>query len=1279
MLRRFWLWCLIPFLGSPLVAQTSPTPLEVTRIFNVTSAWPGECGANAVDNRSVFARQNDYHGVLVTSASGIWSVSLSYSDTSCSGPWTTFGAGSTLNQGTTPPLVAFGFGNHSFIQIAITGNAVVTYTASKQYYPPPAVNLTGNVLTSFNGRCCSIIPLAGDYTIAQITNGVGTNQSNTYTAPNDFSAATIKVPMSAGFTANANANVGIDTTNNNLHFFNGSIDGVSPLLAGAFTTGHCVQVSGTSPGSLTLIDSGSANCGGGGSISWNNISNPGGNQALAMNGFTTTWTFGNATIGNLFTITDSTNNTGTGYAVFVNLASGSGVKPAEFAVNGNGFAVSNLGVAAPVGTGHINADWINGVVVPTSATVLSSNSSNQLVAAATSGSGAVALVNGPVFLGTVTAAALTMSGTLTLSSLNTVTQCLHVSSFGVVSGTGQDCGAGGGSGAWSALTNATGNLTLANAGFTTTFNQTSGVNWTWANTTAATSGANQSSPVFNLNGTYWTGAASATDSWTWQDIAGTGTNPTSTLTFGHSGSSGVAAMQVPQLVINGGSGAGALMLTQGTAQTAIAASVGIQAPATVTTPYFFTVPGAPAAGLVRASGANPNVLSITEISGDCSTSGSLVITCTRLNGVSFSGTNGNLVSFGAANAPADSGIAGANVVTLAGNQTLTTKTLTNPSLGVDSNPSAITQRYTADTAGTTANLVCKISSNDHVVTALSTDSEGVGICQSTQSSGASVEVAVAGTANCIFDNTAVANDFVQMSVVTGGQCHDAGATAPTSGGVIVGKVTQGGAAATGHPVQIEMRGGSGGGSTFTGSTAISCGTGATGCGGANATPTYSLADVSVKSPVLFTVNPTVSITGVTFTAKTAGARFAIRITTDGTHTWAWGPGVADQVCPVFSSAIATTVAKFIIDPDGTTVHGDGCLSGIGNLAGYGSYGSAATVNPGAGNTDCRWTANGLDCLIGTQHYMQIPTGVDVSAAGLVTNLHLTNPVNLGGGATQGFVTHDYANDTTTGTAQYALATLNGNDRVVTMGASAVDGVIGICYANCGNSGTSQVAISGEALCKFAVAPTVGHFVQVDHSGSNPGFCIDAGATRPGTNQIVGFVANAAATFAPAYLVKLELGSPSGGGGGGTGNPYTTGITCSSSPTTITAATHGQGVYPFVRFTDANGFAARAGSMTLASNGDLTVTCNVTASITIWVSGAAASHNNVPYPFTASSSVVVAGQLHDYGNPYVKVQAWDNGSPRNWIVPGSVSVDATTFNVTTAFSSNVTGLLVLAAN
>ena len=97
---------------------------------------------------------------------------------------------------------------------------------------------------------------------------------------------------------------------------------------------------------------------------------------------------------------------------------------------------------------------------------------------------------------------------------------------------------------WNNLQNATGALTLANAGNATTFNQTSAVNWTWANTTAATSGTSQSSPIFNINGTYWTGAASATDGWTIQDVVANGTNGTSALTVTHSGSTGRHSFQL---------------------------------------------------------------------------------------------------------------------------------------------------------------------------------------------------------------------------------------------------------------------------------------------------------------------------------------------------------------------------------------------------------------------------------------------------------------------------------------------------------------------------------------------------------------------------------------------------------------------------------------------------------------------------------------------------------------------------------------------------------------
>lgn len=94
---------------------------------------------------------------------------------------------------------------------------------------------------------------------------------------------------------------------------------------------------------------------------------------------------------------------------------------------------------------------------------------------------------------------------------------------------------------WDKLGNANGNLSLSNASNTTTFNQTSNVNWVWANTTTATSGTTNSSPIVTLKQNYWTGAASAVDTWTFGSGVAAGTNAVSILQVGHiAGSTGNA-------------------------------------------------------------------------------------------------------------------------------------------------------------------------------------------------------------------------------------------------------------------------------------------------------------------------------------------------------------------------------------------------------------------------------------------------------------------------------------------------------------------------------------------------------------------------------------------------------------------------------------------------------------------------------------------------------------------------------------------------------------------
>jgi hypothetical protein len=63
----------------------------------------------------------------------------------------------------------------------------------------------------------------------------------------------------------------------------------------------------------------------------------------------------------------------------------------------------------------------------------------------------------------------------------------------------------------------------------------------------ATSGANFNSPILDWQSSYWNGSAGTQDQWFAQSQLGAGTNPTTTLSFTHSGTSGTAAVSVPSL------------------------------------------------------------------------------------------------------------------------------------------------------------------------------------------------------------------------------------------------------------------------------------------------------------------------------------------------------------------------------------------------------------------------------------------------------------------------------------------------------------------------------------------------------------------------------------------------------------------------------------------------------------------------------------------------------------------------------------------------------------
>lgn len=138
-------------------------------------------------------------------------------------------------------------------------------------------------------------------------------------------------------TALSVANGGTGTTSyggtNGVVYYNGTT-----LTSTAASTGtQCLQ--SASAGAAPTW----ASCGGG-SSTWSGLQAPTANLAVAMGSDTTTFTYGASTgSANLFNLTDTTNNTGTGMLLNVATASGSAMMP--FAVNAGG-GNENLWVAS---------------------------------------------------------------------------------------------------------------------------------------------------------------------------------------------------------------------------------------------------------------------------------------------------------------------------------------------------------------------------------------------------------------------------------------------------------------------------------------------------------------------------------------------------------------------------------------------------------------------------------------------------------------------------------------------------------------------------------------------------------------------------------------------------------------------------------------------------------------------------------------------------------------------------------------------------------------------
>jgi hypothetical protein len=117
--------------------------------------------------------------------------------------------------------------------------------------------------------------------------------------------------------------------------------------------------------------------------------------------------------------------------------------------------------------------------------------------------------------------------------------------------------------------------------------------------------------------------------------------------------------------------------------------------------------------------------------------------------------------------------------------------------------------------GTTVSTLTKLTSAGRVVIAATTDTGGVvGITTAGAGKAGQATITTAGRIFCVFDGATTAGDYVQISSTTAGNCHDAGASYPTSNQVIGRTITTNVGAGTYlldlFPAEIKASSGGGG-------------------------------------------------------------------------------------------------------------------------------------------------------------------------------------------------------------------------------------------------------------------------------------------------------------------------------------------------------------------------------------------------------------------------------------------------------------------------------------
>lgn len=469
------------------------------------------------------------------------------------------------------------------------------------------------------------------------------------------------------------------------------------------------------------------------------------------------------------------------------------------------------------------------------------------------------------------------------------------------------------------------------------------------------------------------------------------------------------------------------------------------------------------------------------------------------------------------------------------------------------------------TTGTTLNKLAKLVGSPLVQLEILnlSDTSALGIVTAGAGTTGSAMLTTIGFANCVFDGPTTAADYVVISTITAGDCHDGGAAFPSGNQQVLGKLTStnasggtyqiylfppeirasaGGVGSVGASSPLASSGGSSPVISFPGILSVANG------GTGSAIGPYLIATTGNNDATVGTVlNKLATLSGMPTVqlkeTQTTDIR-AIGVITAGAGTTGLATvvtiGFANCIFdnPTFAEdyvTISTTVAGDCHDAGAAYPSGLQQIMGIvtNTNASPGTYqvylfspeirgaGLQFASTPVATLTSCTTTSTQRTALI-VDNVAQCSPGAPIAGGGthacdvvcdgtnwnIISTQSAILPSAGGTGSSVGpsFTQFGAANQASVGTIAFGLTKLTADNppQLISTSAGDTGGAVGLIMQGAGTTGAGFIRTSGIFPCTFDGFATSGDYVGI--SGSAVGQCHDEGPTYPNNGtQVVGRV------------------------------------------------------------------------------------------------------------------------------------------------------------------------------